>query len=273
MVECFQLNDYKHWSSPSGNMGVLISNSEKYYGILRDAFRWHRFSPIWPDQWNKYEYGFFINEIDKDQRDKVIELLDLLTEAICIDDALSQTFALAMHSIPNNEGGGRTTIGELIYQSKPYHRAVSASNKKNARKIAQLLAEFISNHPSYNRSDLLIPVPFHGQKAFDLPLSLAENICPLVEIENGSHYVRKVRDTKAMKNASSEDEKFNLIRGAFEVVDQAALQGKRVIILDDIYQSGNTLHELGYMLQNAGADVLGLVATKTLRTVNQDIQR
>jgi hypothetical protein len=272
MTENSQLYEYKMWLSSTGNTGILISNSEKYYEILRDAFQEYRFGPMWPDQRDVYEYGFHINRIGEEDRSKVIKLLTLFKKHIYIHDVLNQTFALDMHRIPNNEGGGRTEVGELVYHAKPYRRAVTESNKRYAIEIAKLMAVFISSHPSYNRSDLLIPVPFFGQKAFDLPRFLADNICPIVEIENGHGKVRKTKKAE-MKNAASEEEKFNIIRGAFEIVDKGAFEGKRVIIIDDIYQSGNTLHELASVLQDAGAEVLGLVATKTLRTFNQDIQR
>lgn len=60
-------------------------------------------------------------------------------------------------------------------------------------------------------------------------------------------------------------EKTDNIKDAFTIVDPIMFQGKRVIIVDDIYQSGVTLHEVATALQPIGADVLGLVATKTIR--------
>lgn len=68
-----------------------------------------------------------------------------------------------------------------------------------------------------------------------------------------------------MKDFETEREKFENIRGAFEVVRNAPLQGRRIILVDDIYESGATLHELASELRRAGAEVLGLVATKTMR--------
>lgn len=68
-----------------------------------------------------------------------------------------------------------------------------------------------------------------------------------------------------MKDCKTVKEKSDNIRGAFRVSNEVSLQNKLVTIIDDIYQSGSTLHELGTTLQNAGAVVQGLVATKTLK--------
>jgi predicted amidophosphoribosyltransferase len=48
--------------------------------------------------------------------------------------------------------------------------------------------------------------------------------------------------------------------------EDADVRGKTVLLVDDIYQSGFTLNEVGRVLFEAGAEsVLGLVATKTGR--------
>ena len=61
-------------------------------------------------------------------------------------------------------------------------------------------------------------------------------------------------------------EKIDNVRGAFTLTPRrsAQVQGHSVIVLDDIYQTGFTLNEVGRVLIASGArEVLGLVATKT----------
>lgn len=178
-----------------------------------------------------------------------------------------------MHRIPRNEGGGRTELGELVYSAKPYDKTVTNQHKQAARNLALHLGKFLDAHPSYHRFDFLVPVPYYGRKEYDLPKFLVEQLCALFNKSNEHLLVQKVKSTKSMKNAQSEEEKFNIVQGAFEVTSDSLVRGKRVVVIDDIYQSGRTLHELASTLKRAGAEVLGLVATKTLLTVNQDLGR
>lgn len=271
MSNHFQLASFRTWVTPQGNTGILFSNSRKYYDILRDAFINCRFGPLWSDQRGMFDWGVHLNGANEEERQAVISLLELFRRTVCIDDALDQTFALDMHSYPSAEGGGRTPIGELVYQAKPYNRPPNEQNTLHAMKLAAHFTEFIACHPSYARADFLIPVPFFGQKAFDLPTFLANQLSKQNNIKNGQNFVQKIKNTKAMKNAN-EEEKFNIIQGAFELLEGVSIQDQRIILIDDIYQSGNTLHELGSILKREGATVLGLVATKTLRSFNQDVQ-
>ena len=51
-------------------------------------------------------------------------------------------------------------------------------------------------------------------------------------------------------------------------IPNISLAGKLVTIIDDIYQTGVTLHEIAMVLQSKGATVQGLVATKTFRDLD-----
>lgn len=263
MSEHFQLRSFetKYYEAQS-QLLVLVAGSTTYYHILRTAFSGYFFTKFFNDRYGKYDWCAFVHDIPQDDYNKVRQLLQLLQEAVFIDTALGQTFALSYHMKPFYNAG-RTEIGELHYQAK-YHQ-----DKAKALELTKHFENFILCHPSYSLSDLLIPVPFYGRKSFDLPAFLVEQLCNKLNIKSGRSLVRKVKSTKEMKNAS-EEEKSNIIRGAFEVVEDAAIKGKLITIIDDIYQSGNTLHELASVLQHAGATVQGLVATKTLRTSNQD---
>jgi len=83
-------------------------------------------------------------------------------------------------------------------------------------------------------------------------------------IENAIQYVYKTRKTEQLKDLPSVQAKANALRGAFEIMPDAPIQGKKIILLDDIYQSGTTLNEVANILKHKGAIVLGLVATKTI---------
>lgn len=78
--------------------------------------------------------------------------------------------------------------------------------------------------------------------------------------------MRKIRQTRPAKDCQTIQEKIDNVRGAFEVVPGTDITDREIILVDDIYQGGFTLNEVGRVLFEAGARcVFGLVATKTGR--------
>jgi len=258
MVDHFQLAGFRIKEAGSGNIAVMVSGERLYYQNLRLAFPQYRFSRAFDDQYGRFDWGTYINGIDESARLEVHKVLELFKATVYLDDALDQTFALDYHMRSSFHGGGRTEIGELVYGAK-YHR-----DKTKALEIAKRMVIFIQSNPAYLRSEYIISVPSYAPKPFDLPAFLAGILCDQLHIPNGTEYVLKIRKTQPMKDVKSVKDKSDNIRGAFQVKDPMRFQNCVVTVIDDIYSSGTTLHELATELQQTGARVQGLVATKTL---------
>ena len=65
--------------------------------------------------------------------------------------------------------------------------------------------------------------------------------------------LRKVRHTPAQSTLSGAEQRKANVLGAYRVVNPRALQGKRVLLLDDIITTGATLSECARTLEAAGA--------------------
>ncbi|HVU12131.1 MAG TPA: hypothetical protein VHD90_12680 [Phototrophicaceae bacterium] len=267
MPDHYQLANFEVQDAGGSNLVVLVSGSRKYYDILRHAFSRYRFSRAFNDHKNRFDWGTYIYNINDPEPSKLVKLLTKFKEYVCIDDIMDQTFALDYHSYANFDGIGKTDIGKLVYAAKPYHQIPSDRHRAKAHILAKHFVEFIDCHPSYKRSDYLIAVPPNPGKTYDLPTILVEEICTKLKMSNGSRYIRKARETK-MKDRKTLKEKTDEINGAFEIVGSPSFEGKNVTIIDDIYQTGVTLHEVALVLQSKGATVQGLVATKTLRDLD-----
>src|SRR5690606_15648860 len=202
------------------------------------------------DKKNRYTWGTYIYDISDEDRIKVEKLLEMFTKAVCIDDALSQTFALSYHMQSTFEGTGRTVIGNLVYRAKPYHRQPSDKHLASAIKLAEHLESFILTHPSYLRSDYLVAVPCNPNKTFDLPTFLVNHLCNRLNIKNGQKYLERIGQPKPMKDYKTVKEKSDNIRGVFRVNNTTVFNGCTITVIDDIYQSGATLHEVAITLQN-----------------------
>ncbi len=67
-------------------------------------------------------------------------------------------------------------------------------------------------------------------------------------LKNGQNFIRKVKQTRPMKNMTDE-ERFDNIRGVFQLTENHPFTGRLVTIVDDVYHSGTTMHELAMTLQ------------------------
>lgn len=80
-----------------------------------------------------------------------------------------------------------------------------------------------------------------------------------------SDVLRKSRKTDAQKIFQNSYLKKENVANSFEVVSHEDVQGKRILLVDDIFDSGATIKEIGHVLTEAGAaDIAPLVIAKTV---------
>lgn len=241
---------------------VSVSGWKGYYSILKLAYP-NACTKIFSSKKPNFHWGTFINW-SRETTDEINEFLNMLTNVVAIDDSLRQTFALGFHFHSQYEGEGRTTVGNRVHQAKPYKQPVRSVHLENANILAIWFNSFIQRHPAYATSDYIIGVPSNIDKIFDLPTYLAEEVCDKSNIKNGSQYVTKDKTMQSQKDVHI-DMRAKNVEGIFQVSDNAPFNNKIVTIIDDIYDTGSTINELGKVLVKAGAIVQGLTATKIKR--------
>jgi ComF family protein len=114
-------------------------------------------------------------------------------------------------------------------------------------------------------ADLIVPVPLHPkrlkQRGFNQALLLAK---AFPQIPMGREAVVRVRHTAPQVELKPKERRDN-VKGAFAVPDPALVQGKNVLLLDDVYTTGATVRECARVLLKAGAcrvDVLTVARVK-----------
>ncbi|MBO5378048.1 MAG: ComF family protein [Ruminiclostridium sp.] len=65
----------------------------------------------------------------------------------------------------------------------------------------------------------------------------------------------KIRNTKSQKSVSAEARRSNL-KNAFAISDKVDIKGKRLLLIDDVCTTGNTISEAARILKEAGADMV-----------------
>jgi hypothetical protein len=265
-MDHYQLIRFELKDAGNNNAVVLITGSLRYKAILQRAFSQFYFSRTFEDRFGRFEWGTYIYSIGHPERAQVEMLLQTFQEVVCIEDDLTETFALGYHTQMDPGGYARTALGSLVYQAKPYRGDWTRQRAQAADEIVTQMVQFMQIHPTYARAGVVAAVPPSRPGGPNLPVYLAEQIVARLGKVNGTSWIDKIRPTRPMKDCQTVQEKINNVKGAFELSPQyrAQVKGQLVILLDDIYQTGFTLNEVGRVLLKAEATaVLGLVATKT----------
>lgn len=105
--------------------------------------------------------------------------------------------------------------------------------------------------------DLVMPVPLHKsrlrQRGFNQSLLLADVVGRLHSIPLSYGNLRRIRPTRPQVELSGE-ERIKNVAGAFDLVRPHEVEGRRVLLVDDVLTTGATMNECASVLKQAGAE-------------------
>ena len=115
----------------------------------------------------------------------------------------------------------------------------------------------LSRHWDADLFDLLIPVPLHKQRlrerGFNQALLLVKELSHRTGIPYLKRVLQKRRPTIPQANLSGK-EREKEVKGAFLVVGREKVEGKSILLVDDVYTTGATVRECSKVLMAAGAE-------------------
>lgn len=209
----------------------------------------------------------FLNgtEGDEEAPAEVVEWVEKVGHPVAMKDFLSISFALDYDRHGGNPMKPQTEIGTLRARGKPYGGSAATSQTKEAAdKLVERCLDFLNAMSCYSSADCIVAMPSSDpSKAFNLPQYMAEGIGKHWGRENLSkHVTGKPRNSiKGVPLA----QKLDTLLGTIEV-DAGVFTGRKVLLLDDLYQSGISMNYCGLLLLQAGARKLfGLACEKTCR--------
>jgi ComF family protein len=140
----------------------------------------------------------------------------------------------------------KSLVHQLKYRDRP--EVAKTIAQAMCRAGSQLLAE----------SDLIVPVPLHRfrlwRRRFNQSAVLAHHVSGLARVPCDPWALDRVRATRQQVGMSKTEREAN-VRGAFRVPQEkrAAIAGRRILLVDDVYTSGATVKAATRALRRAGA--------------------
>lgn len=135
---------------------------------------------------------------------------------------------------------------------------------KYSRKVAlaSTMARYMRPLVASDPEALVVGVPLHWSRlwwrGFNQSGLIAAKLAKLTGLEHRPEILARVRRTRPLKNMSPK-QRANEVRSAFAVSDPALIEGRRVILVDDVLTSGSTSDACAKALLRAGAERVELI--------------
>jgi ComF family protein len=110
--------------------------------------------------------------------------------------------------------------------------------------------------------DGVVPVPLHSarlrEREFNQAAALGQVVCRATGWPLWWNLIERTRPTRAQVGLDAAERRRN-VRRAFQVRSAEAVEGRRLLLIDDVMTTGSTVHECARVLKRAGADSVQVV--------------
>jgi ComF family protein len=146
------------------------------------------------------------------------------------------------------DGGARRLAHELKYEG--------------VTSLAEPMSLLISRAVQVKGVDVVVPVPLHRARergrGYNQAHELARHLASLAGLACDGRALRRTRDTEPLAKTMHRDERRAIVAGAF-VARAGRVEGRRVLLVDDVVTTGATLDACARALRDGGATAVHCV--------------
>lgn len=123
-----------------------------------------------------------------------------------------------------------------------------------AEMVGKLWVEHLGDKLRGFKADVIIPMPLHWRKhlgrGYNQSQAMARSLAAGLGIPCKPRWLRRIRYTQPQAHMTAAERREN-VRGAFRARTGLSLQGKTVLLVDDVMTTGNTANEAARALKPA----------------------
>lgn len=146
-----------------------------------------------------------------------------------------------------------------VYYQDPIAPLISAFKFNGSLAGLSTLAQFANDSPGINdlsRPDIIIPVPLHTkrlrERKFNQASLIARTCFPDQKNRIALNLLNRVKATPPQTGLSGKERRKNL-SGAFSLNNQEQVKNTNILLIDDVFTTGQTVHECAKVLRKFGA--------------------
>lgn len=132
-----------------------------------------------------------------------------------------------------------------------------------AKHLVQLMQHRLPCDLSGEDYDMLLPIPLHKRRyrkrGFNQSELFAAGVSSIWSVPVRKDILLRVRNTVALSTLNSQAERVETITGAFDLRAPEAVQGKRILLIDDIFTTGTTIDEAVRILRPANPSTIDVL--------------
>ena len=120
--------------------------------------------------------------------------------------------------------------------------------------LSEMMKDYLMSFDIWQDVDMIIPVPLHEkrlkERGYNQAELLANYVSEYTKVPLNTAALTRVRNTRRQSGLTGTDRITN-VAGAFKCGED--MRGKTIVLLDDIYTTGNTIQSCAAPLKEAGA--------------------
>ncbi len=169
-------------------------------------------------------------------------------------------WALDFHSRFSGGDWSRSMVGDLAYQLK------YQGNLAVLPALVDYTLDLFAAKPDLAKLDIILPVPPSKRRETDPVFTFCAALSDKIKAPVQS-IITKTRQTQPQKEMKTLAQKRDNVKNAFTL--QSVIKGRRILLVDDLFDSGATLEEITRLLTEHGAAQVNVLTIT--RTIHSDL--